>query len=128
MGRRECFFPYKPGEEQEGFMEFILQSVDRGAVCLNASTGFGKTPAILAALLPRAKRGRLIWTVRTGNATDRHIEALKVINEVLGKEIFGLSYRGRRDMCILARDLRRVGALDYQDVAFLCEDRRRGYE
>ena len=128
MGRRKCFFPYKPREGQEEFMEFILQSVDRGAVCLNASTGFGKTPAILAALLPRAKRGRIIWAVRTGNETDRPIEELKVINEVLGKEFFGLSYRGKRDMCLLARDLRLEGEMDYQDVAFLCENRRRRCE
>ena len=128
MGKLKCFFPYKPREGQEELMEFILRSVDRGAVCLNASTGFGKTPAILAALLPRAKRGRIIWAVRTGNETDRPIEELKVINEVLGKEFFGLSYRGKRDMCLLARDLTLEGEMDYQDVAFLCENRRRRCE
>ncbi|MEM3526059.1 MAG: ATP-dependent DNA helicase, partial [Candidatus Jordarchaeaceae archaeon] len=123
--RRKFLFPYDPREGQEEFMEFIFKNIDDGAVCLNASTGFGKTPAILAALLPKAKKHKIIWAVRTGNETDRPIEELKIINEVLGKEFFGLSYRGKRDMCLLARDVHLEEEMDYQDVSFLCESRRK---
>ncbi|MEX2752505.1 MAG: hypothetical protein Q6366_011575, partial [Candidatus Freyarchaeota archaeon] len=121
--RRKFLFPYDPREGQEEFMEFISKNIDEGAVCLNASTGFGKTPAILAALLPKVKKHKIIWAVRTGNETDRPIEELKIINEALGKEFFGLSYRGKKDMCLLARDVRLEGEMDYQDVSFLCESR-----
>ncbi|MEM2135002.1 MAG: ATP-dependent DNA helicase [Candidatus Jordarchaeaceae archaeon] len=123
--RRKFLFPYDPREGQEEFMEFISKNIDEGAVCLNASTGFGKTPAILAALLPKVKKHKIIWAVRTGNETDRPIEELKIINDNLGKEFFGLSYRGKRDMCLLARDIRLEEEMDYQDVSFLCENRRK---
>ncbi len=107
-------------------MDLISQDIGKGAVCLNASTGFGKTPAILAALLPRVRKHKIIWTVRTGNETDRPIEELKIINDKLGKKFFGLSYRGKKDMCLLARDVRLEGEMNYQDVSFLCESRRNG--
>ncbi|WXG42182.1 MAG: ATP-dependent DNA helicase [Candidatus Freyarchaeum deiterrae] len=106
-------------------MEFISENIDNGTVCLNASTGFGKTPAILATLLPRVKKHKIIWAVRTGNETDRPIEELKIINYALGKDFFGLSYRGKKDMCLLARDVRLEGEMDYQDVSFLCESRKK---
>lgn len=128
MGRVKHLFPYRPREGQQESMELIYQNISKGAVCLNASTGFGKTPVILAALLPRLKRRKIIWAVRTGNETDRPIEELKIINQTLGKDFFGLSYRGKRDMCLLARDIRLEGEMNYQDVSFLCENRRKRCE
>jgi DNA excision repair protein ERCC-2 len=125
MGKLKYFFPYRPREGQEEFMKFISENVDMGAVCLHASTGFGKTPAILATLLPRIKKHKIIWAVRTGNETDRPIEELKIINYALDKDYFGLSYRGKKDMCLLARDIRLEGEMDYQDVSFLCESRKK---
>lgn len=113
------YFPYKFREGQKDFLNFILSNIENGGVCLNAATGFGKTPAILAALLPHAMDHPIIWAVRTGNETDRPIEELKIINEKKGSEFFGLSYRGKRDMCLLARDLEKE--MDYNDVSFLCK-------
>lgn len=117
------FFPYPFREGQKQLIRFIQEGVWDGSVCVDAATGFGKTPAILAALLPHVKEhgARVIWAVRTGTETDRPIEELKVIDRKKGGKFFGLSYRGKRDMCLLARE---AGLeMDYEDVSFLCKAR-----
>jgi DNA excision repair protein ERCC-2 len=114
------FFPYPFREGQRELVRFIQKEVWNGSVCVSAATGFGKTPVILASLLPYVEeRGaRIIWAVRTGNETDRPIEELKVIDRRKRGSFFGLSYRGKRDMCLLAR---KVGEeMDHEDVSFLC--------
>lgn len=124
------FFPYKLRDSQEECISFTQSVISNGNnVCLNASTGFGKTPAILAALLPYTKNyGRIIWAVRTGNETDRPIEELKIINKKTKSNLFGLSYRGKKDMCLLARDLKLAGELNYDDIAFLCKNKTKRNE
>jgi DNA excision repair protein ERCC-2 len=111
-------FPYEFRDDQEEVFRFILEHVEEGPLLIQAPTGYGKTPVILAALLQLGYR--VIWAVRTGNETDRPVEELLAINR-LGPFFFGLSYRGKRDMCLLARDLRMKG--DYQEVSFLCKQR-----
>ena len=66
---------------------------------------------------------RVIWTVRTGNETDRPIEELKVIANNSKLPIFGLSYRGKRDMCLLAEKYGEE--LDYSDVSYICRSMRK---
>jgi DNA excision repair protein ERCC-2 len=119
------YFPYEPRENQGEFIAFLQHAVKQGNACLNAPTGYGKTPCILAALLPIARRLglKVIWAVRTGNETDRPIEELKTINEVLGRRVMGISFRGKRDMCLLAREIK--GELGYDEVAYLCKARGR---
>jgi DNA excision repair protein ERCC-2 len=115
------YFPYNPRDGQERFIAFLQHAVKRGNTCISAPTGYGKTPCILAALLPIARKQKLkiIWAVRTGNETDRPIEEVKVINDSLGKNVTGISFRGKRDMCLLARDVK--GELSYDEVAYLCK-------
>jgi len=104
-------------------MEKLARYVRIGSVCLHAPTGFGKTPVILAVLLPFVKRGlKVIWTVRTGNETDRPIEELKTIVNKTGLDILALSYRGKKDMCLLSRI---YGELDYAEVSYLCSQKRK---
>ncbi|MCC6029768.1 MAG: hypothetical protein LM591_06485 [Candidatus Korarchaeum sp.] len=113
-------FPYKPREHQEEVMEAIRSAVRRGEnFCLHAPTGFGKTPVVLSALLSELNGGKIIWAVRTGNETDRPIEELKVINRKF--EVFGFSFRGKKDMCLLAR---RMNISSYEGVSNLCRLRR----
>jgi DNA excision repair protein ERCC-2 len=113
-------FPYKPREHQEEVMEAIRSAVRRGEnFCLHAPTGFGKTPVVLSALLSELNGGKIIWAVRTGNETDRPIEELKVINRKF--EVFGFSFRGKKDMCLLAR---RMNIASYEGVSNLCRLRR----
>jgi DNA excision repair protein ERCC-2 len=116
----KSLFPYTFREKQEELLEFIQREIWNGAVCINAPTGFGKTPVILASLLPYVEeRGlRIIWAVRTGTETDRPIEELKVINREGGR-FFGLSYRGKKDMCLLAREMKHE--MDHEEVSFLCK-------
>jgi len=113
------YFPYMVREEQKKCIEFIRKNLRRANICIQAPTGFGKTIAILATLL--TKRRPIIWAVRTGNETDRPIEELKVINKKKGTNFFGLSYRGKRDMCLLAKEMK---LNSYEDVSFLCKSQK----
>ncbi|RLG47301.1 MAG: hypothetical protein DRN92_03460 [Thermoproteota archaeon] len=117
------YFPYKAREGQEELIALIQEATERGRnVCIHAPTGFGKTPAVLAALLPiylkEERRGGIIWAVRTGNETDRPIEELRVICEHVNEGIFGLSFRGKADMCLQAKKL---GIKGYEAVSNLCK-------
>ncbi|MFQ6051130.1 MAG: ATP-dependent DNA helicase [Candidatus Hydrothermarchaeota archaeon] len=121
------FFPYEPWENQVETIEFIQKSLRNKDVCLNAITGFGKTPVILAALLPLAlkQEKHIIWAVRTGNETDRPIEELKIINSFLGEDILGISYRGKKDMCLLLHELKMDKQVDWQDVSLFCKTKQK---
>jgi len=118
-----AYFPYELREGQLDFLSYVRSEVKGRDVVVNATTGFGKTPLILAALLPLALHdGRqIIWAVRTGTETDRPIEELKMINKSTGKRVFGVSFRGKRDMCLLWRDLKIKGELENEDITFLCK-------
>ncbi|MBS3815734.1 MAG: ATP-dependent DNA helicase [Hadesarchaea archaeon] len=115
-------FPYSYRENQEEVIDRIQEEIGKSNICFHAATGYGKTPVILASLLPYADDNRIIWTVRTGNETDRPIEELKIINEASGSNFFGLSYRGKRDMCLLAKETDMGGRPSYSDVSFLCRE------
>nr|MDO8063188.1 ATP-dependent DNA helicase [Candidatus Freyrarchaeum guaymaensis] len=108
-------FPYDFREGQEEALRFIAMNAGWRNVCLNAPTGFGKTVVILSALLPR--RAPIIWAVRTGNEADRPVEELKLFNERCGCDFFGFSFRGKRDMCLLAREME---VRDPDAVSYLC--------
>ncbi len=106
-------FPYEPREGQMELMDFIREN--EGYLLVNAPTGFGKTPAVLYPLLEKGEQ--VIWAVRTGNETDRPIEELKKIGGA-----FGFSLRGKRDMCLLAKD---YGSMDSDEVQFLCTKKKK---
>ncbi|MEW6070538.1 MAG: helicase C-terminal domain-containing protein, partial [Candidatus Thermoplasmatota archaeon] len=114
------YFLYKLRAGQKEALELIEENISHKNICLNATTGFGKTPVILSALLTKAypKGYPIIWSVRTGNETDRPIEELKNIANKKKLQIFGLSYRGKKDMCLLAEELK---INDYEEVSFLCK-------
>ncbi|MDW8035297.1 MAG: helicase C-terminal domain-containing protein, partial [Candidatus Korarchaeum sp.] len=114
-------FPYAPRKHQKEVMEAIRRAAEKGEhFCLHAPTGFGKTPVVLSALLDAAEgESKIIWAVRTGNETDRPIEELKVISK--RKEVFGISFRGKKDMCLLARRMR---ISSNEGVSNLCRMKR----
>lgn len=126
MADLSCF-PYPLRDHQGNFISYIQHETRNKNVITNAATGFGKTPAILAALLPLAlkHKRKIIWAVRTGNETDRPIEELKVITRNSKRKIFGLSYRGKKDMCLLMRDLKLKSEVEHDDVSFLCKSKQR---
>ncbi|MCS7365288.1 MAG: hypothetical protein NDF54_07630 [archaeon GB-1867-035] len=113
------YFPYTPRPHQFEAIKEIESNLRLKNICLHAPTGFGKTPVIMSTLIPFILRGlKVIWAVRTGNETDRPIEELKIITRKLNLPIFGISYRGKKDMCLLAE---RFGEeLDYSDVSYIC--------
>jgi DNA excision repair protein ERCC-2 len=109
-------FPYEFRKGQKEALSYIKKNI-KSNLCIDASTGFGKTAIILAALLP----SRVIWAVRTGNEADRPIEELRIVNKKLRKNFFGFSLRGKKDMCLLARD---KGLSDTESVAYLCKRKK----
>ena len=112
-------FPYKPRPRQLEVAREVSTALKSTNVVLEAPTGFGKTPVVLSALLPFIERGRrVVWAVRTGSETDRPVEELAVFRRELGLKLVGLSFRGKRDMCLLAK---RFGSdLDYSEVSYIC--------
>lgn len=116
-------FPYQFREYQKEFLEFISSNINEKNIVVNAVTGFGKTPLILSALLPKAIReGRkVIWMVRTGNEIDRPIEELKIITRKNKISAFSFSFRGKRDMCLLIKDMKIRGKIDYEDAKYICD-------
>lgn len=116
------FFPYEFRENQKKLIEFVQKLACNKNACIQASSGFGKTSSILSSLLPAAIRDgkKILWVVKTGNETDRPIEELKKINNKTQNNIFGFSYRGKKDMCLLLNGLRDKSGFDYADVSFLC--------
>ncbi len=94
-------FPYSSRPFQRESIEKIATAAEKGRNFLfQAPTGFGKTPVILAALLPLDKR--ILWITRTGNESNRPIEELDKINKKFNKDFLGLSFRGKMDMCPFA--------------------------
>lgn len=116
-------FPYKPRPRQLEVAAEVASALRSTNVVLEAPTGFGKTPVVLSALLPFVERGkRVVWAVRTGSETDRPVEELAVFRRELGLKLVGLSFRGKRDMCLLAK---RFGSdLDYSEVSYICSRER----
>ncbi|MFP3255014.1 MAG: ATP-dependent DNA helicase [Thermoplasmata archaeon] len=111
-------FPYKFRENQKDMYDFIKNNVDYYSICVQAPTGFGKTPITLSSILE--KGGRILWVVRTGTETDRPVEELKRIYEK-GKRYLGISFRGKRDMCLLIKEKINETSLNYEEVSFFCE-------
>lgn len=116
-------FPYKFRKYQKDLIEFIEKNSDRYNICIQAPTGFGKTIIVLSSLIKKNKK--IVWVVRTGTETDRPIEELKIINDKKGKKYSGLSFRGKRDMCLYINDKLKEKDLNYDDVSFFCEKNRK---
>ncbi|MCD6513678.1 MAG: ATP-dependent DNA helicase [Candidatus Odinarchaeota archaeon] len=117
-------FPYDYRPYQKELINFIKENIDELMIFIEAPTGFGKTPVILAALLEKALKNKkhIIWAVRTGNETDRPIEELKEIVKKINVPIFGISYRGKKDMCLLAREM---NITSYSEVSYICQKKRK---
>ena len=123
VSRVSLKFPYKPRPRQLEVAREVSAALKSTNVVLEAPTGFGKTPVVLSAILPFIEKGRrVVWAVRTGSETDRPVEELAVFRRELGLKLVGLSFRGKRDMCLLAR---RFGSdLDYSEVSYICSRER----
>lgn len=122
-GVSSASFPYAPRKHQLEVSREISRELRRRNFILEAPTGFGKTPVVIHALLPYIERGyRVVWAVRTGSETDRPVEELKVFRERAGVKLFAVGFRGKRDMCLLARKFGE--RLDYSEVSYICSRER----
>ncbi|MFX0044914.1 MAG: hypothetical protein ACFE8Z_03635, partial [Candidatus Hermodarchaeota archaeon] len=96
------FFPYpEPRKGQDEMMASIEDAVRDGThICAEAPNGFGKTCATLSGAMPwvRENNGKILYCARTHRQLDRVMEELETISE--RSEVTGVSFRGRRHMCI----------------------------
>ncbi|MBN1786470.1 MAG: DEAD/DEAH box helicase family protein [Candidatus Methanofastidiosa archaeon] len=96
------YFPYSDfRENQEEFIDLVDSEVSKGKnLVVEASTGFGKTACVLAAILPIAmeKNKKVVYLCRTHKQMDRVIEELKMISAK--HNISAVALRGRREMCL----------------------------
>ena len=117
-------FPYKPRPRQLEVASEIQETLKTANVILEAPTGFGKTPVVIYSLLPFLDRGgRIVWAVRTGNETDRPIEEFRVFREKSNARFIAMSFRGKKDMCLLAKEFGET--LDYSEVSYICSRERK---
>ncbi|NAZ24545.1 MAG: hypothetical protein GU357_02100 [Thermofilum sp.] len=117
-------FPYKPRPRQLEVASEIQEALKTANVILEAPTGFGKTPVVIYSLLPFLDRGgRIVWAVRTGNETDRPIEEFRVFREKSNARFIAMSFRGKKDMCLLAKEFGET--LDYSEVSYICSRERK---
>jgi DNA excision repair protein ERCC-2 len=117
-------FPYKPRPRQLEVASEIQETLKTANVILEAPTGFGKTPVVIYSLLPFLDRGgRIVWAVRTGNETDRPIEEFRVFREKPNARFIAMSFRGKKDMCLLAKEFGET--LDYSEVSYICSRERK---
>ena len=117
-------FPYKPRPRQLEVASEIQETIKTANVILEAPTGFGKTPVVIYSLLPFLERGgRIVWAVRTGNETDRPIEEFRVFREKSNARFIAMSFRGKKDMCLLAKEFGET--LDYSEVSYICSRERK---
>jgi len=114
-------FPYSYREGQKEAIDEITKVAGKRPIIFQAPTGFGKTPVVLSSLL--LKGFKILWAVRTGTETDRPVEELKKINEVFGTEFLGISFRGKKDMCLLA--LEKMSDANYDEVSYFCSKNRK---
>jgi DNA excision repair protein ERCC-2 len=118
------YFPYNFRETQLELFNFIQKNILDNNLIINAPTGYGKTIIILSSILPIAKElgKKIIWATKTGAETDRPIEELKMIDKHLvnkQSKVFGISIRGKKDMCLLKRMLSED--VDYDEVSLFCK-------
>jgi len=121
---KETLFPYKFREFQEDFLNFIQLGVSKSKnIIVEAATGFGKTPLILSALIPKVikKDLKIVWIAKTGSESDRPIEELKVVYKYLNIDFFGFSFRGKKDMCLLLKDLKLSNKVNHEEASLVCE-------
>jgi len=117
------FFAYDPARRgQVEFADAVYWAAKEGrSVVINAPSGFGKTAACLAALLPFVKGGRrLIWAARTHREAERVIEELKLINAKRSAGVNAVAVMGRSEMCPL------IPPSEYgpDEAAFYCREVR----
>jgi len=93
------YFPHerlRPG--QRNFIELVRRAVEEGkSAVIEAPTGFGKTAAVLAGVLPTAIDGgfKVVYLARTHRQMDRVIEELRNVEGVSAVE-----FRSRSNFCL----------------------------
>ncbi|NHI92003.1 MAG: DEAD/DEAH box helicase [Candidatus Lokiarchaeota archaeon] len=100
------FFPFsktRPGQDE--LIKEIYYSVSaKKNVIIEAPNGIGKTVSALSSIIPYLKGTKkdrvLIYCTRTHSQMDQVLQELKRIQATKSVQIRGLSFKGRKNMCI----------------------------
>jgi len=118
------YFPYPSFRpKQDEVIKIMYESVkERKIAIIEAMSGFGKTVAILSALLPIAKKEslKILYVARTHKEHERVIEEARNISKK--HNVSAIALRGRREMCLLEK-IRSIK--DYHICLDACERLRK---
>jgi DNA excision repair protein ERCC-2 len=121
------FFPYQsPRKGQTEMMQDIYLAIkNRKQICAEAPNGFGKTCVALCGVLPWVQEngGKILYCARTHRQLDRVIEELRAINSE-EDVVSGLSFRGRRHMCLNPFVLENAGVV--ASISEICSELKSG--
>lgn len=106
LGRFRLYFPFDPYPDQLFFMKDLDQLVNSNETenpnrigLFEAPTGFGKTAAALAALLPHGKR--IIYLTRTHTQMAQIAKEIRRINKTKGLTLDCVVRGSRRWLCLV---------------------------
>ena len=106
LGRFKLYFPFDPYPDQLFFMKDLEYLVNSNETenpnrigLFEAPTGFGKTAAALAALLPLGKR--IIYLTRTHNQMGQVAKEIRRINNSKGLTLNCIVRGSRRWLCLV---------------------------
>ncbi len=122
----EKYFPYKEFRKgQRDAIKFILDVFQENSIgLLHAPTGIGKTVAAITsylALLDTNPDAKLVVLTRTKSQSYMYIRELDRIREKMSVSIAYVTFRSKRDMCLLARRSKKLISLPYHSFLKACE-------
>lgn len=125
-------FPYPARQHQREIVDLVQRAVRSGAhVVVESGTGTGKTVCALSgALAAAAELGkRVLYLTRTNSQQKLVVSEFRRIRE--RNPLFAFSavaLQGRRNLCLLAREDDEFADAGPEELAQMCQDRKRGTE
>jgi len=120
------YFPYSAFRKgQLDAIKFILEVFRENSIgLLHAPTGIGKTIAALTsylALLDEKPDARLIILTRTKSQAFMYIKELNRIRKKINLDISYVTFRSKKDMCLLAMRSNKFRSMPYHAFLKACE-------
>ncbi len=121
-------FPYRPRPSQVPVIREVNRiSSEGGTLLLDASTGTGKTVAVLAPLLEHAlaARHKVLYLVRTHAQGAQVLREVRAIKSNSGVEVLAVTLEGREGRCPLMDGWKVARGATPEELGKLCGDRKR---
>ncbi len=121
-------FPYAPRPSQLPVLKEVrLLTARGGTMLLDASTGTGKTVAVLSPLLEHALSSthKILYLVRTHSQATQVVREVRAIARRSGMEIPLVTLEGREGRCPLMDGWKATRGATAEEYGKLCSDRKR---